>query len=110
MGAADWVALPYHSTFTNQSGVLNVAAHYQRPVLSGAAPVLRGSVDGHPIGVASQGDTKANLAEALALLEQRLTETPPSFSFGEFCRAHSWSENARLTRLTYRRVLGLAEH
>jgi len=31
--ASDWVALPYRNAFTSQSGVLNVAAHYERPVL-----------------------------------------------------------------------------
>src|SRR5262249_52006660 len=38
--ACDWVAMPYSRTFTSQSGVLNVAMTYRRPVLAARAPTL----------------------------------------------------------------------
>jgi len=103
-GASDWVILPYHSTFTSQSGVLNVAAAYNRPVLVSRAPVLRESVEKHKIGVVSAGDTPEDLARAIERMIQN-TEAGTVFPFEEYRRLHSWDENARLTVEAYRSMV-----
>jgi glycosyltransferase involved in cell wall biosynthesis len=103
--AADWLALPYPSSFTSQSGVLNLAAHYERPVLVGSAPVLREGVNGYAIGEAAADDGQEALAAALQRLEHGLAQSKPPFAFDLFRAKHSWAENARRTRGVYQRVL-----
>ena len=105
--ASDWLPLTYLSTFTSQSGVLNIAAHYDRPVLCAGAPVIRESVDGFPIGVVAAGDSAESLGLGVVEMERRLGDMSPGFSFEEYRRKHSWVENARITRDVYGRVLGM---
>ena len=102
--ASDWVALPYKEHFTSQSGVLNVAAHYERPVLVSSAPVLRETVQACDIGVACPGDDPEALAAGIQNIHQRL-ETGHAHAFEAYHRQFSWSENASRTLTVYRDLL-----
>lgn len=102
--ASDWVALPYESTFTSQSGVLNVAAHYERPVLVSAAPVLRETVQACDIGVACSGDRPERLAGGIERMHRRL-EAGHSHAFDVYRDRFSWGENVSRTLTVYRELL-----
>lgn len=102
--ASDWVALPYSNSFTSQSGVLNIAAHYERPVLVSSSPVLHETVRRSDIGVACDGDEPGALA---AGIDQLCTQVMNNYSyaFAQYRQQFSWDENARLTSEVYRRML-----
>lgn len=102
--ATDWVALPYRNVFTSQSGVLNVAAHYERPVLVSSAPVLRETVETCDIGVVCSGDTPADLAEGVEIIQQRL-EVGYAHAFGAHRQHFSWEENVERTLAVYQKLL-----
>jgi len=102
--ASDWIALPYEGDFTSQSGVLNVAAHYERPVLVSSAPVLRETVQACDIGVACTGDGPEALAAGIRKLHQRL-EMGHAHAFEAYHRQFSWTENASRTLSVYRTLL-----
>ncbi len=106
--AADWVTLPYSNAFTSQSGVLNVAAHYERPVLVSSSPVLHETVQRCNIGVACAGDSVPALAEGIERITQQVRRKHV-FTFEEYRKAYSWEENARRTLAVYRQLLGLEE-
>jgi glycosyltransferase involved in cell wall biosynthesis len=93
-GAADWAALPYKETFTSQSGVLNVAAHYECPVLVSSAPVLRETVQKSNIGVVCRGDGPAALAEGIDRLHQRIETGQPYTLAGHHPHDDGWEEEA----------------
>ncbi len=99
--ASDWVALPYRNDFTSQSGVLNVAAHYERPVLVSSAPVLQETVQTCDIGVSCSGDTPAALAEGIEAMHRRL-ETAYPHPFDAYRRQFSWEENVARTLDVYK--------
>lgn len=102
--ASDWVALPYESAFTSQSGVLNVAAHYERPVLVSSAPVLRETVQACDIGVACSGDRPEDLAAGIERMHERLDDGH-SHAFDEYQERFSWRENVSRTLAVYRQLL-----
>lgn len=101
--ASDWVALPYESVFTSQSGVLNVAAHYKRPVLVGSAPVLQETVQACDIGVACSGDQPEDLTAGIDAMHERL-ESGHDHAFEEYSRCFSWDENVRRTVDVYKEL------
>ncbi len=103
--ASDWVALPYREDFTSQSGVLNVAAHYRRPVLVSSAPVLRETVETCDIGVVAPGDTVEALAEGIEAMNARLV-AGHAHAFEAYERHYSWERNAEITLSVYRRLVG----
>jgi len=102
--AADWVALPYKKKFTSQSGVLNVAAHYERPVLVSSAPVLHETVQDCDIGVVCAGDSPSDLAEGIETMHQRL-EAGHAYAFEAYRRQFNWGENTERTLTVYRELL-----
>lgn len=104
--AADWVALPYERSFTSQSGVLNVAARYERPVLVTAAPVLRETVQTAEIGIACEKESPSGIAAGIDRLVT-LNEQGYAFPFDAYHTRYSWEENARETVATYRKLLGI---
>ena len=107
--ASDWVALPYEATFNSQSGVLNVAAHYERPVLVSAAPVLRETVQACDIGVACSGNDPEGLAAGIEAMHKRL-ERGHNHAFGEYRRCFSWDENVRRTVEVYEELSARPPH
>ena len=102
--AADWVALPYLNTFTSQSGVLNVAAHYERPVLVSTAPVLQETTQDCDIGIVSPGDTPAALAEGIERMTRRVRKGH-LHAFAQYRDAYSWRENAERTIDVYQSLV-----
>ena len=91
---SDWVALPYHADFTSQSGVLNVAVHYRRPVLVAEAPVLRETVEVCDIGVVAPSDSVDGLGEGIGRIMERVNQGD-AFAFKSYRKQYSWEENAR---------------
>lgn len=102
--AADWAALPYEDIFTSQSGVLNVAAHYECPVLVSSSPVLHETVQACDIGVACSGDGPEALAAGVRTMHERL-EAGHTHAFDTYRQRFSWSENASRTLTVYRELL-----
>lgn len=98
--ASDWAALPYRETFTSQSGVLNVAAYYERPVLVSSAPVLRETVQSCDIGVACSGHDPEALATGVESMHERLDAGHPH-AFNEYRQRFSWEENVTRTLKAY---------
>jgi glycosyltransferase involved in cell wall biosynthesis len=101
--ASDWVALPYESRFTSQSGVLNVAAHYERPVLVSSAPVLQETVQACDIGIACSGDDPEDLASGINAMHERL-ESGYDHAFEEYRQRFSWEENVQRTVKVYKQL------
>lgn len=102
--ASDWVALPYGRSFTSQSGVLSVAAHYRRPVLASAIATFKERMDGHDIGVGVEPEDDAALAAGIAKICAQL-RVGHVYRFDDYLRANSWATNARLTTNIYRELL-----
>ena len=102
--AADWVALPYEESFTSQSGVLNVAAHYERPVLVSSAPVLRETVEACDVGVVCEGDDPPQIAAGIERICRRVM-VDHEHAFDTYRQRFGWEENVTRTIETYRRVL-----
>lgn len=94
--ASDWVSLTYKSSFTSQSGVLNVAMHYKRPVVVTPTPTVRQTVEAFRIGVSADGDTAEEIAPALIKMEQCVRQGA-QFEFAKYAEAHSWENNASAT-------------
>ena len=97
---ADFVPLCYLTTFTSQSAVLNVAMHYDRPILVTPAPTLAETVRELNVGVATESDTPESLLTGVQSLIAKI-ESGASFEFEEYRRRNSWQENARITRNVY---------
>ena len=104
--ASDWVCLPYNSSFTSQSGVLNVAMHYRRPVLVGSAPVLKETVTSFDIGVVSTEDNVEAMAKGIDDMAQSIHDGY-SYAFDGYQREVSWEVNAQSTFNAYQQVLAV---
>ncbi|HEY3968503.1 MAG TPA: glycosyltransferase family 4 protein [Planctomycetaceae bacterium] len=102
--ACDWVAMPYSRSFTSQSGVLNVAVSYNRPLLTTRAPTFAETLDGLDVGVMVEPDSVDALTEGIATLHAQIGEGR-SYAFDEYRSRFSWAENARRTAAVYRSVL-----
>ena len=102
--AADWMALPYHTTFTSQSAALSVAAYYQRPVLCSDAPTMAATVRQSRVGVVAKSDSVSDLAAAVSDLGRQI-DAGVAFDFADFQERHSWKENARISVAAYRSAM-----
>jgi glycosyltransferase involved in cell wall biosynthesis len=102
--AADWVALPYSQSFTSQSGVLNVAVRYRRPVLVTPSPVLKETVESSGIGVVCSEETPEAIAEGIDRICE-LVRRDYAFSFGAYKEEYSWEKNAQRTIKVYRQLI-----
>ena len=92
--AADWVALPYKNNFTSQSGVLNVAVHYEQPILVSDAPVLKETVAENKIGVTCNSDDPNSIAKGINEIIEKV-HNGHQFRFDKYKEKHSWETNAR---------------
>ena len=100
--AADAVALTYDRTFVSQSGVLQLAALWSRPVLasSGVGP-LKDTVEHYGLGVFVEPDSCSAVVAGLHALCARSTDY--SAKFMEYNRNTSWAANVSgLRRLIVR--------
>jgi glycosyltransferase involved in cell wall biosynthesis len=90
--AADAIALTYERRFVSQSGVLQVAALWDRPLLaSGGEGPLRETVERYGLGLTIEPDSAAAIAAGLA----RLVATRPDLSaeFASYRASTSWAVN-----------------
>jgi glycosyltransferase involved in cell wall biosynthesis len=96
----DFVPLCYLTSFTSQSAVLNVAMHYDRPVLASPAPTLAETVQEFQVGILADSDSPESLLLGIEKLTQKIA-SGTEFQFAEYKRRNSWHENARITRSVY---------
>lgn len=102
--AADWIPLPYNDSFTSQSGVLNVAASYRRPVLVSSSPVLKETVERCEIGDICKSASVEDLSDGISRIVSKV-RNGHDFAFKEYQSWFSWAENARITIEAYRSIL-----
>jgi glycosyltransferase involved in cell wall biosynthesis len=100
-GGCDWVALPYSRSFTSQSGVLNVAVCYDKPVLASGAATFTETLQQCDIGVVVAPDDVDALVVGIESIQKRLADGHPH-QFEEYRRMFSWDEAARRTLAVYR--------
>ncbi|MGQ9564277.1 MAG: glycosyltransferase [Thermogutta sp.] len=100
----DWVAMPYSSRFTSQSGVLNVAMAHRRPVLITATPTIREILERCPVGVVAMPD---DLTSLRAGIEQFLANGTAVFAdkIDEYVTRFTWAGNAAITSQAYQKAL-----
>ncbi|WP_158241544.1 glycosyltransferase family 4 protein [Novosphingobium sp. TH158] len=90
--ACDIVALTYDSGFVSQSGVIQIAAQWDRPVIasSGAGP-LQETVEGNGIGIFVEPDSSEAIERGL---RQLMTDkTDRSAGYAAFRQNASWEAN-----------------
>lgn len=102
--AADFIPLCYLESFTSQSAVLNVAMHYEKPVIATPAPTLAETVKQFDIGVLTDSDKPEDLVDGVERLMANIGNKP-AFGFDEYKRRNSWAENARITFEVYHSLL-----
>jgi glycosyltransferase involved in cell wall biosynthesis len=99
--ASDWVAIPYCRTFTSQSGVLNVAVCYDRPVLASGAATFAETLGQCDVGVCVPPDDGDALVSGIESLLARL-RSGHAHQFERYRQMFSWQENVRRTIEVYR--------
>ncbi|WP_460166657.1 glycosyltransferase family 4 protein [Thermostilla marina] len=100
--AADFVTLPYSATFSSQSGVLNIAASYSRPILASGAGTFRETIERFELGIVVEADSVPSLKGGLSKI---ITYTPNPQEFTGYLREHSWQRNCVLTSTAYHRII-----
>lgn len=106
---SDWVAVPYAERFTSQSGVLNLAAAYDRPLLTTPTSSFAEFMRELDLGVLCEGFTTAAIADGLQQLEARLARGD-AFEFDAYRSRYSWERNAALTHQIYRDLVDSEAH
>jgi glycosyltransferase involved in cell wall biosynthesis len=89
--ATDGILLTYKSEFVSQSGVLHLAANWEKPVLASAGRgPLTETVARHNLGIVVEPDSVEALAEGLSKL---VSGQYPSLGWAGFRQAASWKVN-----------------
>ena len=89
----DAVLLTYAATFRSASGVLNVSAWFQKPVLvSGGDSNLRTSVERYHLGIAVVADSSDRIASGIF----EIMSKPVCPGWEAYSSENNWGENARL--------------
>ncbi|WP_295633322.1 glycosyltransferase [Novosphingobium sp.] len=89
--AADAVALTYNREFVSQSGVLQHAVDWSKPILASSGPgPLRETVVRHRLGVFVEPDDSGALADGLRRL---LRDRPPTENFLRYRDSANWGVN-----------------
>ena len=96
----DWVAIPYSSRFTSQSGVLNVAMAYRRPVLITATATIAETLSEFPVGVKTEPDDLPQMKNAIAELLSR-SHRGYQEVIQRYLEVFSWEKNAETTAKLY---------
>jgi glycosyltransferase involved in cell wall biosynthesis len=97
---ADCLVLPYSTSFSSQSGVLNIAAGYDTPIMATPSPSFAEILGACPIGHVCEGDDADAIRAGLETLGDLLDEGA-EFDFDAYRAAYSWAENARRTVEVY---------
>ncbi len=89
--AADFVLLTYAKSFRSTSGVLNVAAWFQKPVIAsaGESPLLN-LVQKYDLGCTVEADSSRAIVHGMTQLIER--QSPVKWD--DYLRDNSWEENA----------------
>lgn len=98
--ASDWVALPYSRAFTSQSGVLNVAVCYNRPIVASLTTTLSETLEQCDIGIGVKPDDDAALIAGIERLQARIRDGH-QHEFEKYRRDFSWDETVRRTLDVY---------
>jgi glycosyltransferase involved in cell wall biosynthesis len=102
--ACDWVALPYSRSFTSQSGVLNVAVSYRRPVLLSATPTFVETLSQADVGILAPPDDVEGLTAGIGDMIAAVGACR-TFDFDEYLRLFGWETNVRITCEVYRSLV-----
>ena len=97
---ADCLVLPYSSRFSSQSGVLNIAASYDTPVMATPCPSFAELLADHAIGHVCTGDDVAAVRDGLQELS-RMLDQGTTFDFSAYREAYGWDKNAAVTTKVY---------
>ena len=91
----DYIVLTYDETFRSQSGVLNIAANYKKPVIasSGSSP-LQKCVEDYSLGVFCEPDSLDGLTAGLARLLSPDNSVEPDWN--GYVRYASWNTNIEI--------------
>lgn len=104
---SDWVALPYSRSFTSQSGVLNVATRYRRPVLASSSPTLAETIQNSDIGLLVEADALEALKDGIGAICDRVNERYPH-NFEAYNSHFTWQRNVERTLSVYQSIIGTA--
>lgn len=107
-GLSDFVVCTHAEGFSSQSGVLNLAAFYERPVLATPTASVRELLQTVDIGQLCPGFGEADIAAGLDALFARLDRGEIFFDFAAYRARCSWARNAELTNGVYRQLLEAA--
>jgi glycosyltransferase involved in cell wall biosynthesis len=92
--AADAILLTYNSNFVSQSGVLHLAANWDKPVLASSGPgPLREAVRRHGLGIVVEADSVDALVGGFLRL---IADDLPSLGWESFRQEASWERNIDL--------------
>lgn len=91
--ASDYVMLTYSRQFRSASGVLNVAARYEKPVVASCGPGnLATAVKQYALGIYVEPDSVEEIVKGMkAILSQ-----PPHSLWQQYKDENSWEQNAKL--------------
>jgi glycosyltransferase involved in cell wall biosynthesis len=106
-GVSDFVVCAHAESFSSQSGVLNLAAFYEKPVLATPSASIRELLQEADIGVLCGGFREHEISEGIHAITKRLQQGP-SFDFDTYRQRYSWGRNAELTRAVYHQLLEAA--
>lgn len=98
---ADCLVLPYSTRFSSQSGVMNIAASYDTPVMATPCPSFRELLAACPIGHVCDGDDAASIRRGMEQLGAML-DAGTRFDFEGYRVAYGWEKNAAVTLAAYR--------
>ena len=101
---ADFSALTYRESFSSQSGVLNVSAHYRKPVLVTPSPTLAATVRQSGIGLVTTSSEAKSIADGIQSLLPRLDQNWEAI-FDQYLFDYGWRENVERTAKVYRKVI-----
>jgi glycosyltransferase involved in cell wall biosynthesis len=101
---ADWVVCAHSAGFSSQSGVLNLAAFYAKPVLATPSGSIHELLSDLDIGVLCDGFGENEIASGIREMAKRL-ENGKAFDFEGYRQHYSWARNAELIRNVYRKLL-----
>jgi glycosyltransferase involved in cell wall biosynthesis len=100
----DWAALPHNPTFSSMSGVLNLAAFYERPVLVTPTVSFRELLADVAIGELCSSFEDADIAQGIRRMVNRVREGA-KWDFEAYRARYSWESNAEITHQVYRQLM-----
>ncbi len=101
----DWVVSTYAESFTSMSGVVNVAAYYEKPILATPGASLRELLEKIDLGVVCPGFSDTDIASGIREITERIRRGT-RFRFDLYRDRYSWAENAAITRNVYLDLCG----